>query len=249
MSLELVKMRRLRSVPLAAAMAVAVVLIASMTTFSADYRDRAPVDGAELWGQGLLQFVLAVALTSPLLVAILASRQVDVEHQANGWIMARTAATSSSRLLMNKFGLLALLVTALTVVEMLGVCTVHRLAGNTAAAPDLRWLTFTALASLVSVAFTAAHLWVAARWSNQLVGLAIGVLGSFAGLFSLLLPPWTAAVTPWGYYALSSPVRMDGLTGALSTTTPPYALLAAMLIAVAGLSTWAMRRLDTRELT
>lgn len=46
-------------------------------------------------------------------------------------------------------------------------------------------------------------------WENQLAPLVVGLIGSFAGLFSLYFPKEISRLIPWSYFSQFTPLRMD----------------------------------------
>ncbi len=46
-------------------------------------------------------------------------------------------------------------------------------------------------------------------WENQLAPLAVGLIGSFAGLFSLFFPKGISRLIPWSYFGQFTPIWMD----------------------------------------
>lgn len=241
-------MRRLRSVPVALALALAVVLLGSMSSFSADFAERAAQQGQQVWYQSVLQLMLVLAATSPLMVAVLASRQVDLEHQGGGWILCGSMARGITRLLAAKWAALAVVIGLVTAVEVGAVVLVNRLGGNASPVPIGMFVSLGGCVASISLALTSLHLWLAARIENQLVGLGIGVLGCFVAVFCALVPPRLAAVLPWGYYALSSPVSMTGVRSSLLPVRPPYVVIAAFCVVVVVLAMLLTRRLERRGL-
>ena len=81
--LELAKMRRLHSLPVAAAIASATVALSSMPLFQADHSDFVR-SGSHLWEQLLMSYTMISAITGPILASVLASRQTDIEHAGAG---------------------------------------------------------------------------------------------------------------------------------------------------------------------
>ena len=78
--LEMTKMRRLHVIPLTLVLLAAAIPVVALSLFAPGAVSRLN-DPHELpWGQPLLNFAFANALIHPILVAVLASRQTDIEH-------------------------------------------------------------------------------------------------------------------------------------------------------------------------
>lgn len=182
------------------------------------------------WGTVLMSYVFIAALVSPLLVGVLASRQVDIEHTGGGWNLAGGLGIDPGRLCQTKLvavsGLLLIVVSVQTALIVLA----GTLASATGPIDVVRWASFAACLWGVDVAFAAIHVWFAASFENQLIGLGVGLLGSFIAVYCALLPEWLARLIPWGYYAVISPVRV--VEQSVVSATPPYGWLVGFLVFV-----------------
>src|SRR5262245_33559980 len=81
-------MRHLRIGLVASVLAVIVV---GLSVVSAAMSPAFADPAGRTWEALLGGMSLAVPLASPLLLAVLASRQVDIEHQGNGWLLSQTS--------------------------------------------------------------------------------------------------------------------------------------------------------------
>ncbi|MDO5498265.1 MAG: ABC transporter permease [Propionibacteriaceae bacterium] len=245
LSVELAKMRRLKVWLVAAGIAAGTLLLASMRLFSAAHRAAINDPATQHWEGMLLFYAMVKAMTAPILVAVLASRQVDIEHQGNGWAMAATLGQPRGRLCATKIAALAPVVAGVTVVELGGLYAGSKLAGAALPVPAGPWWWYAAASFAVTMALLALHVLLAARVENQLAGLGIGVLGAFAGVFVMLMPDWLARMLPWGYYAVVATHRMtpDGY----AATPIAWPALALFLLVVAALVTAGLHLLDRTE--
>ncbi|GHD22074.1 ABC transporter permease [Nocardiopsis kunsanensis] len=206
---EFAKMRRLRVAPVLMAMVVGVVALSCYAFTAPGFTDSLEDPDAAPWGHMLAGLAFAVPLVSPILLAVLASRQVDIEHQGSGWLLAQTSGLAPGRLCRAKFAATGSLIVLATLVQSALVAALGLLAGITVEFPAGQWLGYTAAAVVVNLIILALHLLLAARVTNQLVGLGAGVLGVFVALSSTGMPPWLSHFfPPWGYYALATPVDL-----------------------------------------
>ena len=90
---------------------------------------------------------------------------------------------------------------------------------------------------LVSLGIYALQLGLSLRFVNQAAPLAVGILGSFTGLFILFFPQWAQRCLPWGYYGvlLQAEMLWDPVTHHVSyawlhTAPSDYGLLALWLV-------------------
>lgn len=201
MRIEFAKMRRLRVGVIASLLVVVVVALSLFTAFASPALD--PADPGA-WNVLLAGMSLAIPLASPLLVSVLASRQVDMEHTGGGWTLTATSGYTAGHICRAKLAALSVVVAAATCIASALVMGAGRLlVGITVPPPLPQWLGFTACVMLVNLAVLALQVVVSARVENQLVALGVGVLGTLVAVFSQGIPAALAHATPWGYYALS----------------------------------------------
>lgn len=229
---EFAKMRRLRVVLVALTMVIGVIGFSCVTAISAPgFFDSVADPSAHPWRWLLAGLSLAVPLVSPILLAVLASRQVDMEHQGNGWILSQTSGLTPGHVCRVKFVATGAVVVAATLAQSGLVVALGRLLGVTVAFPTGQWLAYTASIVVVNLVLLALHLLLSARISNQLVGLGVGVLGVFVTVSATGMPHGLAhAFPPWGYYALATPV--DVREAGMVSLDPPH--LSVLALGVAG---------------
>lgn len=244
-TVEWAKMRRLKVWLIALIVATGTCLFATMQLFSAGYRAAINDLGSQHWASILLFYAMAKAMTAPILVAVLASRQVDVEHQGNGWLMAAMLGQRRGRLCATKIAALAPVIVLVTVGELTILYAGSRLAGARLPLPVGEWIWYAGAAVIVTMALLAVHVVLAARIENQLAGLGIGVVGGFIGVFTMLMPDWLAHVLPWGYFAVSATQRMspDGY----ESTPMAWPALTLFLLVMTAAVTAGLHLLDRTE--
>jgi len=242
---EFQKLRRLRTGPIVAILVIAVAALSSASLFSGGTRDTFDDPTAQPWAALLLTYTMMAAMTSPILTAVLASRQTDIEHSGAGWTLAASAGYTPGTLCRAKLAALSIILLPAVTVQTLLVLGVGVLAGIRVPLDPGPWIGYTLLLFILDVAFLALHIWLAAVVENQLVSVGVGMLGAFLAVFSLLIPGIVSRFIPWGYYAVISYATQAG--GSVAYTTPPYAWVAGFLILVGVAFTLATRRLDRIE--
>lgn len=206
---EFAKMRRLRTLPVLAVMVVGVVAFSSLTFTAPGFLDAVDDPDARPWQWLLGGPALAVALISPLLLAIVAGRQVDIEHQGNGWFLSQTSGVTAGGLCRAKFVATGSLVAGATLAQSALVAALGWSVGISTAFPTGQWLGHTTSVLVINLVLLALHILLSARVPNQLVSLGVGVLGTFVALTGTGLPPWIGhLVPPWSYYGLVIPVDL-----------------------------------------
>ncbi|MGZ0067601.1 ABC transporter permease [Microbacterium arborescens] len=240
--LEMRKMRRLRTFPILVGLVLAVSALSSASLFSGTARESFDDPAASPWAALLLSYTMMAAMTSPLLTAVLASRQTDIEHSGNGWVLAAGAGRTPGQLCGAKLRALAIILAPAIALQTAAVVAIGVVAGISVPIDPVPWIAYTVLLYVLDVVFCGLHILLAARVENQLVSVGVGVLGSFLAVFSLLLPAAVSRVIPWGYYAVISQASQSG--DAVAYVQAPYAWITGFVLLAAFVIAVGIRRLD-----
>ncbi|MGP5054402.1 ABC transporter permease [Brachybacterium paraconglomeratum] len=187
----------------------------------------------------------AVSMVSPLLLAVIASRQVEIEHTGNGWLSSTTASLSPGQLCRAKLISLGVLVVAATLLCGALLMGFGVLVGITAPLDLGRWVGYIGALVVVNLAVLAFQILMSAKIENQLICMALGIFGIFAAIFSQILPAWAAHLTPWGFYALIIPADYVGLD--LVYFDLPYLSVLGLAVIGGGLFLFITGRFDRQE--
>lgn len=238
---EFAKMRHHKVGVIAAFMVFAVLALSVVGALGSRLDPASP----EAWNSLLAGMSTSVPLLSPLLLAVLASRHVDIEHQGGGWLLSTTSGLTPGGLCRSKFLALGAIIAAATWTESLLVLAAGKALGVGAPVPVGLWLGFTLCATAVGLVLLAVHILIAAKLENQLIGLGIAMLGTLVATFARGLPDLLAHATPWGYYALAQAAGYEG--GQLVAMPPSYPSIAALAVATAILFGLITSRFDRQE--
>lgn len=242
---EFAKMRRLRIGQVAVLYLAAVVGMSAFQALGSGIdKQLGAADGAP-WKNLLAGLSLSISMTAPVLLAVMASRQVEMEHSGNGWLMSATSGVTPGRLCRAKFAVLGLIVAVVTILQSGLLVGFGFLIGVTATFPAAHWAGYTASAVVVGLAVLAFQILLSAFVENQLVALGVGVLGIFLATFGVILPRWLAHLTPWSYYALTNPADYVGLD--LVYLDLPYPSVVGLAVAAGTLFLLITAHFDTRE--
>lgn len=239
---EFAKMRH-RGVGLVAS--VLVVIVVGLSVFSAVTSPEFASSSPSGWNALLAGMSLAVPLASPLLLAVLASRQVDVEHEGNGWLLSQTSGVTAGGLCRVKFLAIGVIIATATFLTSMLVACAGLLLGLSAPLPAQLWIGYTISILVTNLVVLALHIVLAARIDNQLVGLGVGVVGTVGAVFATALPATLAHVTPWGYYALATAAGYQD--GGLVALTPSYPSIAMLGVVSATLFVLVTGQFDRQE--
>lgn len=201
--------------------------------------------GVSAWNALLQGLGFGFTLAAPLLLAVVASRSIDAEHQGGGWVLAATSGVTPGGLFRAKLVGLGLLVAGATILASAFVAAAGVAAGIDVPWPAGRWIGLTLCVLTVNLVLLALYIGIATRIDNQLVCLGIGLLGTVLALFGPAVPEWIAHATPWGYYALSAAAGY--VDAELVPLTPGYASVVALGVIAAVAITLTTRSLDRQE--
>jgi hypothetical protein len=243
---EFKKMRRLRVAPIALVLVVAVAALSGASTFSGSARETFQDPSAAPWAALLVSYTMMAAMTSPILTAVLTSRQTDIENNGAGWTLASTAGFTPGTLCRAKLAALAVILAPTVIVQTLLVIGLGRLAGiEVPLEPWGPWVGYTVGLFVIDVAFCALHIWLAAVAENQLISVGVGMLGAFIAVLTLLVQGWLARLLPWGYFAMIAPVT--SIDSEVVYVTPEYGWIIGFLVVIATAFAAVTRRLDRIE--
>lgn len=238
---EFAKMRHLHVWLLVTVLFVVVAGIGLYAAINPDF-DRTT---ASSWNSLLMGIGSGFTLAAPLLLAVVASRLVDAEHQGGGWLLSATSGVTPGGLCRAKFLALGVLVTGATVLASAVLAAVGFAFGIDAPWPAGRWIGLTLCVLVVNLALLALHIVLAARIENQLVGIGIGLLGAVLALICASVPAWIAHLVPWGYYALSA--AGGYVDGELAAMAPNYLSVAGLGLVAAVVFALFTRSFDHQE--
>ncbi len=236
---------KLRHLHIGAIAALLVAAIVGLTFVGALTAATSNDSTAVSWALPLAGLSLAVPIASPLLIAVMASRTVEVEHQSNGWLLNQTTGADRGALVRAKLVSTGLVVGGATVAASAAGAFLGTAIGVTQPLPAGLWLGYTAAAVTVNIVILALHLLISARVDNQLVALGIGIVGTVIAICASGFPSWAAHLTPWGYYSSASAADYRGEQ--VVTLNPSYPSIVALGV-VGAVLFWLMTvRLDRQE--
>lgn len=153
------------------------------------------------WMVCLYQLPVLNAIFMPVLTAVVASRLSDAEHRGRTFKLLGTVMPTGrlfdAKYLCGSFYILSVSLLQLGVLLLTGY--VKGFAGPVPMTRMGYQLLFTLCASLTLLLFQQI---LSLLFVNQLIPLAAGLLGGFAGLFMMYLPEEFSKLTIWGYYGV-----------------------------------------------
>lgn len=143
----------------------------------------------------------------PILVAVTASKLVDIEHKGNTLKLLKTLE-GGYRLFNSKFICGILIMIFATLLQGASMIALGAL-NNYPAVPYGYFIYFILYTLLINVTLFLFQMILSFQFVNQMIALVVSIAGSFLGLFSLFFGGIISKLIFWGYYGLLSPVAMD----------------------------------------
>ena len=197
-----------------------------------------PGELAQGWMSLLYNLAVIDAVMLPLTISALASRNCELEHKGSTWKL-RATVTTPQRLFGAKLAWGAILVGGMLLLRTVLLSLLGLAVGFPAQIPWGKLLLSFALCFGVSFVIYALQQGLSLWFVNQAVPLAVGIFGSFVGLFALFFPQWVQRCVIWGYYGvlIQAGMNWDPVTRAtefywVQTQPLEFGLLALWMIVV-----------------
>lgn len=239
------KMRHLHVLPILGVLLVGVSAMTIFYSLGSGLPRHVDSPDAVAWKMLFGGLGMAMSLAAPILLAVVASRQVEIEHVGNGWLAANTSGQTPGSICRAKFASLALPVTVVTVASGLLVIAFGALMGITGPIPAGRWAAYLAALVVINLAVLAFHVLLSAKVENQLVCIGVGLIGIFLAVFGQLFPSWLAHLIPWGYYPMTKQADFVGMD--LVYFDLPVASVVALALVGTALFWFVTARFDRQE--
>ncbi|WNX82996.1 ABC transporter permease [Agathobaculum sp. NTUH-O15-33] len=203
LQMEFYKLKR-RKIWLAPLLMLTAQLLWGLWSFS----DMSAKELSQGWANILYNFPMLNAMMTPVIAAVIASRAADIEHKGNTYKLLQTVA-SPGRLFDAKLLCAAGWLTAAIVLQTVTI-TVFGMMRGFAGAPPVDEIALYFVSTLaVSLTILLFQLILSMLVPNQMIGMILGLVGAFIGLFSLFFPQSFQKLLIWAYYGVLYTVRMD----------------------------------------
>lgn len=167
-------------------------------------------DFGEGWLMMLYELPLLNGIMMPAVMAVVASRIVDIEHKGSTWKFLETVQDKSSifkgKVLCGIVIIMLFCILQMVSVIMSGIILDYE------GKPDI-WAygLYFAETLLISFAVFMLQMILSVFFTNQMAALSIGLCGSMAGLFLMFMPQWPLLrkILIWGCYGAAMFVGMD----------------------------------------
>lgn len=163
---------------------------------------------AQGWYQCLYHFPILNAIMMPIIIAVLASRLCDVEHKGQTFKLLETIIPAET-LFHAKYMCGVIQVVAIAVFQVMMILSFGVIKGFGGPIPWDKILFYLISTIGVHVTILLLQQVLSLHFSNQMVPLTIGLIGSLAGLFSMFLPKGIGKLLIWGYYGVMMRVGLN----------------------------------------
>ncbi len=142
----------------------------------------------------------------PILIALLCSQLIDIEHKGNTLGLLKTSNQSILKLFIVKTSLAFLIIFILSIIQVLFlffISNINELSINYKGLAGF-FIGFNLSSVILIILHTSLSLFI----EKQAISIVSGLIGSFIGLFTGgMLPIFIKVILPWQYYALLNPVK------------------------------------------
>lgn len=185
-----------------------ILLAAQMAWGLWSFRDLDAKELSQGWANILYTFPMLNAMMTPVIAAVVASRVADIEHKGQTLKLLETLRPTG-RLFDAKF-LCAAAWMGLYTLAQTAVLIVFGIVRGFAGPPPVVHIGEYFLATLlVTQTILLFQLIVSLLLPNQMIGMILGLIGAFLGLFSLFFPQSLHKFLLWAYYGVLYVAAMD----------------------------------------
>ena len=139
------------------------------------------------WMTCLYQFPVLNAIMMPVITAVIASKLSDVEHKGQTFRLLETLIPAG-RLFNAKFLCGAFYILSVTLLQLATILLLGYFAGFTGPVPLAQMGYHLFFTFCVSITLLLLQQVLSLLFVNQMVSLSVGLIGGFAGLFTMYLP-------------------------------------------------------------
>jgi len=160
------------------------------------------------WMRCLYEFPLLNSIMMPIIAAVVASRLCDIEHKGQTFKLLETIMPAG-RLFDAKFLCGAVYMLAAVLAQLVMIVGAGRAAGFSGGVPVEKLMYYLVFTLSVSLAILLLQQVLSLLFANQMIPLALGLVGGLAGLYMMFFPQALAKLILWGYYGVLMLVGMD----------------------------------------
>lgn len=159
------------------------------------------------WMRLIYNFSTVNYIVMPILVAIVASKIVDIEHKGNTFKLLNTFQ-GSRNLFNSKFICGITIILGAMFIETVSILFISLINGY-GNIPFSHFIYFLFYTTLINIVLLLIQIMLSFQFANQMIAFVVAISGSFLGLFSLFFGGILSKFILWGYYGFLSPVSLE----------------------------------------
>ncbi|WP_101773965.1 ABC transporter permease [Peptostreptococcus faecalis] len=140
-------------------------------------------------------------VSNPIFLAVLSSKSIDLENQGNMWQYLKTCNVEFKDIYKYKFIYIFRLYFLYQILEWVMMIGTAKVIGLEESFPIFRMVVYFSSQLAISFMIMTIHYNLAIKYKNQLITISISLLGSIAGVISMLLPRFISYLVPYSWYA------------------------------------------------
>jgi len=162
-----------------------------------------------VWEYLFMTQMMLQGLFFPVVIAVTASRANDMEHKGSTWKLLETSAETRTVIWQAKFISTYLIIAAVQIAGFLYLLIFGKRLGIAEPLPTAELFKCLCGSLAVDAAILLLQQWLSVMIENQLIAIAVGIVGAFIGLFSNYMPAMFRYLLIWGYYTNLSPATIN----------------------------------------
>ncbi|WP_077609541.1 ABC transporter permease [Clostridium sp. Marseille-P2415] len=160
------------------------------------------------WERCLYHFPVLNAVMMPVIIAVIASRLCDVEHKGHTFKLLHTVMPAG-KLFDAKFICGALHMIAVGFFQVIVIIIFGNVKGFGEVLPVDKLFYHLLFTTAINLTLLVLQQVLSLLFANQMLPFTVGLIGSFAGLFSMFFPKGIQKCLLWGYYGILIQVGMN----------------------------------------
>lgn len=154
----------------------------------------------------------------PIMIAVMASRMCDLEHVGNTWKLLESNNQSRASLVMCKLVIICVAMLGAVLVQVVTIVLYGRSVHIVEALPSKTIVEFAIGTVMITFVVITIQLFLSLLIQNQLIPMAVGMIGALIGFISTLLPAGVRNLLIWGNYAELMVLGQETSDGNLQST-------------------------------
>lgn len=162
-----------------------------------------------MWEALLLVTTTLKGLFFPIIIAIAVCRINDTEHRGNTWKLLESSAETKEIIWSSKFFSVFFLISVAQIIEFIYLILFGKTIKSGEVFPIIAYSVFLIGSLIINAVIILVQQFISIMIENQLIAMAVGMLGGFLGLFSSFFPSAIRYWLIWGYYTNLSPATFS----------------------------------------